>query len=90
MSKTIFEINGKRTTLDNKKITDMDFDSFRDFCNRQSTFKDLPPKAREAKIKELYGNITANAKSGKKGKTGDTRTVRESDGGERRSNGAAK
>ena len=59
-------INGKTTNFDVKAVSKLTFDKFKEMCESLSTFKQLIEKKRNAKIKEVYGNIISISKKGRK------------------------
>lgn len=78
-------IKGKTTDFDVESMSKLSEKEFEALCLTLSTFKQIEPKFRDAKIKEVYGNIKADAaKSGKPGKessgrdlcNGDAKSVR--------------
>ncbi len=48
------EVNNKVTNFDLDKIAGMDFETFDKSCRQLPTFKDMLPKERTKKIKEIY------------------------------------
>lgn len=59
------QINGKTTNFDVKAVSKLTFDKFKEMCEGLSTFKQLVEKKRNAKIKEVYGNIITISKKGR-------------------------
>lgn len=59
------QINGKTTNFDVKAVSKLTFDKFKEMCEGLSTFKQLVKEKRNAKIKEVYGNIISISKKGR-------------------------
>lgn len=62
-------IKGKTTNFDVKAVSKLSIKEFEQFCLGLSTFKQLAPKERNKKIKEVYGKLRPNVKQVQKPKS---------------------
>lgn len=73
-------IRGKKHSFNIDVVSKLSESEFKEHCSLLPIFIQLPEKERNSKIKEAYGNLTANAKeSGKSGKQSSGRNLRDSD-----------
>lgn len=60
------EYKGRKSNWNDKWLKTLTEDEFKELCLGTSTFKKMPLKERNLKIKEAYGNLQSNAKKSRK------------------------